>query len=294
MSKIFTRLFILSVIVGLFACNNQPDQVDEAKQSANPITDNTRIVSLNGTLTEIIALAGLDNKIVGTDVTSTYPVSMHQLPKVGHVRNLQAEGILALQPTIVMAMEKEIKPEILVPLQSAGVKVLLYSQEYTTDGTKKLIASVLKDLQQSDKQHVINTAIDEPISQLTSLSSKPKVLFIYARGGGNLMVAGDDTPIKTFIELSGAQNAVNGFTDYKPLTPEILVKANPDVLLLFDTGLKSLEGNDGLLALPGMKETNAAKKNHVIAMDGQYLSGFGPRVGKAALDLNTQLKALGY
>lgn len=294
MSRLHRCWILTLAVLGLMSCDNQALRADKESTQNKTITDSTRIVSLSGTLTEIIALAGLEKNIVGTDVTSTYPASVNALPKVGHVRNLQAEGILALRPNVVLALEKEIKPEILTPLQSAGVKVLLYNHEYSVDGTKKLISSVLKDLEKSDKQQAIESAIDGPLSKLKTMASKPKVLFIYARGGGNLMVAGDDTPLKTFIELSGAQNAVAGFVDYKPLTPEVLVQANPDVLLLFDTGLKSLEGNEGLLALPGMKETNAAKKQHLITMDGQYMAGFGPRVGEAALELNTKLAELGY
>lgn len=288
------RCWILSLVVlGLMSCDNQTLRADkEATQKA--ISDTTRIVSLSGTLTEILCLAGLEKNIVGTDVTSTHPVSINLIPKVGHVRNLQAEGILSLQPDMVFAMSNDIKPEILAPLQAAGIKVFLYQHEYTTNGTKKLVSEVLKDVQNSEAQAAIDRAIDEPLKGIKSFKLQPKVLFIYARGGGHLMVAGDDTPVKTFIELSGAKNAVVGFNDYKPLTPEVLVEANPDVLLLFDTGLRSLEGNEGLLALPGMKQTNAAKNNRIVTMDGQYMAGFGPRVGQAALDFSKKLIEFGY
>ncbi|MFT4024794.1 MAG: hypothetical protein QM664_13540, partial [Flavihumibacter sp.] len=54
-----------------------------------------RIVSLNGTLSEMICALGMEDKLVGVDVTSTYPASLAQKPKVGHNRNISAENVLA-------------------------------------------------------------------------------------------------------------------------------------------------------------------------------------------------------
>jgi iron complex transport system substrate-binding protein len=278
--------------MGLFSCTQQPQHTDTANQQVETIEQ--RIVSLNGTITEILALAGLDSQIVGADVTSTYPASLHGVPRVGHVRSLQAEGILALQPTTVLGLENEVKPEVVSKLQSAGVNVKLYARNYSVDGAKMLISQILTDFNAQNQIASISATIDNELGKVEPLTVSPKVLFIYARGGGNVMLAGDNTPIKTFIELSNAQNAITGFDDYKPLTPEVLVSANPDVILLFDSGLQSLEGHEGLLSLPAMKQTNAAKKNHIITMDGQLMTGFGPRLGQAIAEFNHKLKELGY
>jgi iron complex transport system substrate-binding protein len=72
----------------------------------------SKIVSVNGTISEILAAIGLEANIVGVDVTSTYPISLKNKPKVGHNRNLSAEGILALQPDVVTGLSTDIKPEL--------------------------------------------------------------------------------------------------------------------------------------------------------------------------------------
>ena len=66
-----------------------------------------RIVSISGAVTEILVGLGLQNQIVGTDVTSNYPASIEKLPKVGHNRGIGAEATLALQPTIVIGTKDE-------------------------------------------------------------------------------------------------------------------------------------------------------------------------------------------
>ena len=86
--------------------------------------------------------------------------------------------------------------------------------------------------------------------------------------------------------MAGGKNAVSGFDDFKPLTSEALVAANPDVILMFSSGMESLDGMEGTLSIPGMKEVNAGKNKQIITMDGQYLAGFGPRVGQAVKELN--------
>lgn len=278
--------FIFSV-TALSGCNNS------AKQSAdNQIADTIKIVSLNGTLTEVLSDLGLEKNIVGVDVTSTYPASIQSKPKLGHNRNIAAEGVLALQPDVVLGLKKDINPTLAEQFKNAGTRLILFDQEYSPAGTRALINAITDSLKLS------NSKADSLIKQLDAdlalvsqnTEPKPKVLFIYARGTGTMMVAGEDTNVEDIIELAGGQNAVRGFKDFKPLTAESLVQANPDVILLFDSGLQSLGGIDGLLKVQGVEQTNAGRNRKIIEMDGQFLTGFGPRLGKAVAELSQKIK----
>ena len=120
---------------------------------------------------------------------------------------------------------------------------------------------------------------------LEGFTESPKVLFIYARGAGRLMVAGANTSAAAIIEKAGGQNAIRSFEGFKTMTPESLIEAVPDVILMFSSGLASLDGKEGLGQIPGISQTPAYKNNRIIAMDGHYLTAFGPRVGQAALEL---------
>lgn len=248
-----------------------------------------RIVSINGTVTEIICALGFEKSIVGVDLTSTFPASMKDVTKVGHNRNLNTEGILALSPTIVTGLEADIKPEVKQQLVAAGINVILFKQDYSIAGTKALVTEVATSFGKKSAAIAVNKKIDNDVAAIKKSVKNKKVLFIYARGAGNMMVAGEGTPVEKAIQLAGGINAIVGFNDYKPLTAEAVVAANPDVILMFTSGLESMGGIAGLLKIQGIAQTNAGKNKKVIEMDGQLLTGFGPRVGIAIATLASQL-----
>lgn len=248
-----------------------------------------RIVSLNGTVTEIICALGFEKSLAGVDVTSTYPASVKALPKVGHNRNISAEPVLALKPEIVITTSNYISPAVLEQIKAVGVKTVQLKQDYSLDGTRQLITEVAAALNVPDKGATLVKRLEQEQQALRISAGKKKVLFIYARGAGNMMVAGDGTSVTKMIQLAGAQNAITGFREYKPLNAEALISANPDVILMFDTGLESMGGVDGLLKVQGVAQTNAGKNRKVIVMDGQYLTGFGPRVINAVKELAVKI-----
>lgn len=250
-----------------------------------------RIVSLNGTVTEVVCALGFEKSLVGVDVTSTYPASVQKLPKVGHNRNISAEPVLALQPDLILATSNFLAPSVIEQFNATGVKTVVLQQEYSVEGTKKLIREVAATLQATEKGAALCKQLDQQQQALKVIPQSKKVLFIYARGAGTMMVAGQETPLDKIITLAGAKNAASGFKDFKPLTTEALVAANPDVILLFDSGLESVGGVNGLLKVPGIPQTTAGKQQKIIAMDGQFLSGFGPRVLEAVKELSEKLKA---
>ena len=279
--RLFT-LFFISCFLFVSCQNNNSGKAtsENQKQSA-------RIVSLNGAISEIIVGLGHESKIVATDITSNYPESVNKLPKVGHNRSIQAEGILAQNPDIVVGIEKDLNPKVIKQIKSSGVKVVLFDQEHSVEGTKKLIQGVKDSLKFESINDSLDIKIDQSISKLEIFENPPKVLFIYARGAGTILVAGQKTQMNQMISIAGGQNAVSDFESFKPLTAEAIVSANPDVILMFTTGAQSLNGV--FENVPGIMQTNAGKNKQIITMDGQYLAGFGPRTGEAALELNQKL-----
>ena len=270
----------------LFWCSEPP--VKDQKISAQSLV---RIVSLKGSVTETLVALGLEKNIVGVDASSLWPASMQALPKVGHRSEISSEGILSLNPTLIVGTRNELKPETIQQLESTGIPVVLFDQEFTTDGTKSLISGLAEKLSMSDKAPELIQEIDQQLGKVKKLETRPKILFIYARGAGTLLVGGEDTPVDEIITMAGGENAATGFTNYKPLTNEALVKANPDIILMFKTGMESLDGDGGVWAIPGIENTEAGKNRRLITMSGPLLTGFGPRLGEAVVALNQAIES---
>lgn len=248
-----------------------------------------RIVSLSGTISEMLCALGFESQIAGVDVTSTYPLSLKQKPKVGHNRNISAEGILALRPTLVLGLKEQTNPQLLTQLKSAGVKTVMFEQELSPDGVKVLLNGVALAVGAPAKAKAVQSVFEQQMKGLKIQPVNKKVLFIYARGTGTMMVSGTGTSIEKMISLAGAKNAVTDFQDFKPLTAEALVAADPDAILLFDSGLKSLNGPEGLLKVPGVAQTTAGRNRKIVSMDGELLSGFSLRLPAAIKDLHNKI-----
>lgn len=285
MKKSFIGLLILAF--ALVACQNSSDQKNKNSEAEK---QENRIITLNGALSETVYALGKGHELVGRDVTGNHPDYVRDSVKdLGHVRSISVESILSLKPTLILGLEGDLNEDLVSLLKDTPVDFYLFDQDFSVKGAKRLIDEVGEKIgvAQTEKLH---QKIDKDLSEVHKFSAKPKVLFVYARGAGTLVIAGENTPMQAVIELAGAKNAVKGIDRFKPLTEEALLNANPDVVLLFDSGLESLGGNEGFLkAVPALSQTHAGKNLAFITIDGGLVSEFGPRLGEAAKTLNQLL-----
>jgi iron complex transport system substrate-binding protein len=248
-----------------------------------------KIITAGGTITEVVDALGFSDQIIATDITSTYPATMQTLPSIGYRNQIKAEGILALGPDLVLIEENYLSPDVVDQLKAAKVNIQVFKKPTTVEGTKTLVNEIATFFEVPEKAKEINTALDADLVELDnylkSQESRPKAIFVMARGPETVFVAGDKTFATEIFKMANLEGTATGFDEFAPLTPESLVQMNPEYLVFFESGIQSLGGKEGLVKIQGMDQTTAYKEGHIVALDGQYLSGFGPRVGKAALDL---------
>lgn len=104
------------------------------------------------------------------------------------------------------------------------------------------------------------------------------------------MVGGANTSADAMIAYAGARNAITGLSGFKPLTPEAVIAANPDVILVTDQGMKAVGGIAGVLRFPGISQTRSGKEQKVVSLEAMYLLGFGPRMPFAVAELHRLLQ----
>ncbi|MBA4300183.1 MAG: ABC transporter substrate-binding protein [Cyclobacterium sp.] len=277
MMRILLSLVLLSVV----SC-----KAPSAQQST---TESRKIITAGGTITEVVNELGFGDQIIATDITSTFPASMQQLPSIGYRNQIKAEGILALGPDLVLIEEGYLSPEVVEQLKASQIAIHSFPKPVSVAGSKKLVTDLAAFFEVNEKGEEINTGIENDIQELNaylaSQGDKPKAVFVMARGPETVFIAGDKTFAKEMFDLVQVETVATGFDEFVPLTPESFVSMNPEYLVFFESGIQSLGGKEGLTKIQGIDQITAFKENQIVALDGQYLSGFGPRVGKAALEL---------
>lgn len=253
-----------------------------------------RIVSVGGALTETVYALHAQADLVGVDTTSVYPEPATKLPSVGYARTLSVEGVLALKPTQLIATEDAGPPAVMRQLSAAGIPVEVMAANHRMEGVLARIKRVGELTGRVAQAAAMDTSLRQAWTSVqghvAQHKDKPmRVLFILAHAPNQIMVAGSETAAHAMIEYAGAINAIKGFEGYKPLTPEAVIAAQPDVVLLTDMGWKAAGGARGILSLPGMAQTPAGRHHRVVSLDAMFLLGFGPRLPAAVSALNIAL-----
>jgi iron complex transport system substrate-binding protein len=264
----------------------------------------SRIVSLNGDVTETIFALGLGANLVGVDTSAIYPPRrVAGIPKIGYQRELNAEWILALRPTLVIGSAEAGPPAVLEQLRSAGVTVaILRANDALGAGPWKL-REVGKALGVPKRGERLARQVARQIAvagrEATSARTHPRVAFLYLRGPRTQLIGGTKTRAHSMIVAAGGINAgaQAGIEGYRPITAEALVAARPDVLLVLSDGLASVGGVDGLVRIPGVAQTPAGANRRVLAYDDLLMLGLGPRTGgmlrRLVRDFHPELRSRG-
>ncbi|QHA89714.1 heme/hemin ABC transporter substrate-binding protein [Serratia rhizosphaerae] len=244
-----------------------------------------RIVSIGGDVSEIVYALGAGDRLVARDSTSLSPAALQALPDVGYMRQLNAEGILALKPTLVLTSDLAQPALVFRQLADSGVRVVHIPADNAPEAVSEKIAAVAAAL---DRRQQGQQLIARYRQQLAAVNTRPlpvKVLFIMSHGGMTPMAAGQDTAADAAIRAAGLRNAMQGFSHYRPLSQEGVIASAPDLLLVGPDGVKTLGGVEQLWKLPGIALTPAGKKRRVLVVDDMALLGFGLQTPDALIKL---------
>lgn len=266
-----------------------------AADKGNP--DAKRIVSVGGTITEILYDLGAQDRIVARDSTSFYPADANSKPDVGYMRQLSAEGILGQKPDLILMEEGSGPPPVLEILKASEVPMVVIPTPPEAGKIGQKIRDVGAAVGLSDKAEALAKKTEDGLkavaADVAKISEKngdqkKKVLFVLSVANGRLMAGGADTEAGAIIEMAGGVNAAPTINGYKPMSDEAVIAAAPDVILSMSRGDHSITPEQ-MFALPSMQTTPAAANKALVSMDGLMLLGFGPRTPEAARALAAKI-----
>lgn len=248
-----------------------------------------RIVCVGGALTEIVYRLGAEALLVGTDSTSLYPEAAQKTAKVGYARQLSAEGVLSLRPTVVIASADAGPPAVIEQLRAAGVTLVRAAPGHDVE---TLLANVRLVAEAIDRRAAGEALIDALRAQWQAVQQRvrrgpnaPRVLFVLSHVANNVQVSGQGTAADALIAAAGGVNAMRGFNGYRPLTAEAVIAAAPQAIVTTAQGVQALGSEERLLSQPGLALTPAGRARRVFTRDGLYLLGWGPRMPEAVREL---------
>lgn len=265
------------------------DAQPKAAQDANP-----RILSLGGDVTEILYDLGQADKVVAVDSTSQFPAqALKDKKNVGYLRALSAEGVLSINPNVIVASEQAGPPEVVKALKSTNIRYVEIDDNPSADGVPAKVRSIGDVVGARDAAEALATKIQTEFDALASdrktLGKHKRVLFVLSVQNGRAVVGGGGTSADAILQLAGADNAAAKISGFKPVSDEQLAEFAPDALVIMRRGEASRHGAEQARSLAGLSGTPASKEENLIEMDGLYLLGFGPRAPAAARDLMQKL-----
>lgn len=265
--------------------------VSASAQDAYP--DAKRIVSVGGSITEVIFALGEQDRLVARDTTSNFPPEVFELPDVGYIRRLSPEGILSVNPDLIIAEDGSGPNETVELLAEAQIPFITIPDGYDRESIMAKVTAVASVLGVPEKGAALAAKIDADLDAAETFvaqnTSKKRVLFVLTMSNGRFMVSGTNTGADGIIKMAGGINVISEFEGYKPLTDEAISASMPDVILMMHRTGQHQITDDDLVAHPAISITSAAQNRAFLRMDGMLMLGFGPRTATAIRELSEML-----
>lgn len=283
---VFSRIIVASITLStLTGCaQSQSSNIEIGVADAITITgeeqlSSKRIVALANGSAEIISALGYKENLIGRDIAST-DADLKSVPVItsGHV--VIAEKIISLNPDLVLIDKATGPAGAIAALKSANISVKEIPEAWQLSDISIKVASIADAIGAPQAGAKLAAELQSAISTVKGVGNKTGVVFLYLRGGSAIyLVGGKGSGADSLISAIGAVDlgAAQLPNPFNPMSSELILKLNPDVILVMSKGLQSVGGISGLTQLPGIAQTSAGKAQRIIAVDDSLLLSFGPR-----------------
>lgn len=250
--------------------------VDDAGHSIELQAAPQRIVSLQPALTELVCALGACERLVGVDRYSSWPRQVDGLPKVGGVIDPDIESIVALEPDLVITAATV---QSAARLRALGLAVAGFELQRRADVERvsRLLAGMLALGSAEGFLQRLELGILAATETVPQPQRGQRVYFEVSPGP---YAAGADSFIGQMLQTLHLVNIVGGkLGPFPRINPELVVRSDPDVIMVTGSALEDLLGR------PGWRRLRALATGHVCLFDAgerDILVRPGPRMADAA------------
>ena len=272
-------LFILVLLFAVFSCGKKEDEKSKAnaetKVNEKSEKKYDRIVVLDPAVVEMVYLLGGEDKLVGIaklERSKIWPEEKtEKVESVGTFINPSLEKIIALKPDLVIESFHS-SDAIDKSLTSNNIEIIKIQANSIEDIFKNFqkVAKILGKEKEAEKIIAEKRQKIEEIKKIDT--TEKKGLFILAPTP--MRVFGKGTLPNDIMEMLNIKNIAAGMEGMSPtLTPEYIIKENPDIILTFVKDPQEI-----VKANPQIKDISAIKNNKFVVLEtGQILRG-SPRM----------------
>lgn len=269
-----------------------PTTVVDAAGETVEVVSIDRIVSLQADLSEFLFSFGLADRVVGVDNQSAIAPGMEGKEVVGSSFELSAEGVLALEPTLVLMKDNAGPPAAIDAIRAAGIPLVVVRTDVALDvaaQTAVAVGAAVGDEAAGERlAALIEADIDAGRQIAATLPAAPTVAYVNIGRGTGPGILGLAGPVHPLIDAAGGVDVAVELGIDEPMVPlaaEALLAVEPDVILTGAINLETAGGFDEFVALPGIAGTRAVVNSEVFAYDMSFVLARGPRTGMAVLEL---------
>lgn len=277
--------FILNLSLLLVSSNavNYPLTIIDITETAVTIPQEPqRIISIAPSNTEILFALGLEDKIVGITNYCNFPEETKNIEKIGETFPLNLEKIVSLKPDLILAYAGQLNE---IPrLRELGLKVIVI-EPLNLQETLKSIQMVATVCGIPEKGNILVENLSQRIDQIKTevsnleITKKPKIFIggIYE----TIWTPGEGTLFNELISLAGGINIAAGFSGWTKISPEFIVKEDPDIIIIPIGAMNpgdELKIKENIYQRPGWSNLSAVKTQKIFIVNEDLFFRPGPRI----------------
>ncbi|MBY0360559.1 MAG: ABC transporter substrate-binding protein [Phreatobacter sp.] len=198
-----------------------------------------RIVPIFASNTELVVAAGLTDRIVGVEAYTRFPPAIAGLPQVGGRLGFSVDRVARLRPDLVIVTPaRQAVHQLVDPLERLGIPVMVLNHPS--------LAAVLANLRLvaraggvAAEGEAVARRLEARLAAVTARTAsrpRPRALMITGRvSNGLLLVARPDSYTADAARAAGTRDALEGSRLLSQVSPEAILRADPDCILFAGT-----------------------------------------------------------